>query len=87
MKLQWLESAWEEYLSWQSEDKKTLKRINLLIKDIQRNGHIGIGKSEPLSSNKSGWWSRRIDEKNRLVYKIIDNALIVASCKYHYNDK
>ncbi len=86
MKLQWLESAWEEYLSWQSENKKTLKRINLLIKDIQRNGHIGIGKSEPLSSVKSGWWSRRIDEKNRLVYKIIDNALIVASCKYHYID-
>ena len=87
MRLQWIESAWEEYLSWQNENKKTLKRINLLIKDIQRNGHIGVGKSEPLSNDMSGWWSRRIDDKNRLVYKIIDDALIVASCKHHYNDK
>lgn len=87
MKPQWYEEAWEEYLEWQLEDKKALKKINALIKDIQRNGNTGIGKSEPLVDNKSGWWSRRIDEKNRIVYKIIDDKLIIASCKGHYDDK
>ena len=87
MKPQWYEEAWEEYLEWQLEDKKTLKKINALIKDIQRNGNTGIGKPEPLVDNKSGWWSRRIDEKNRIVYKIIDDKLIIASCKGHYDDK
>ena len=87
MKPQWYEEAWEEYLEWQSEDKKTLKKINALIKDIQRNGNTGIGKPEPLVDNKSGWWSRRIDEKNRIVYKIINDKLIIASCKGHYDDK
>ena len=87
MKPQWYEEAWEEYLEWQLEDKKTLKKINALIKDIQRNGNTGIGKPEPLADNKSGWWSRRIDEKNRIVYKIINDNLIIASCKGHYDDK
>lgn len=87
MKPQWYEEAWEEYLEWQLEDKKTLKKINALIKDIQRNGNTGIGKPEPLVDNKSGWWSRRIDEKNRIVYKIINDKLIIASCKGHYDDK
>jgi toxin YoeB len=87
MKPQWYEEAWEEYLEWQSEDKKTLKKINALIKDIQRNGNKGIGKPEPLKSELDGWWSRRIDEKNRLVYKINDNNIIIASCKGHYDDK
>ena len=87
MKPQWYEKAWEEYLEWQSEDKKTLKKINTLIKDIQRNGNKGIGKPEPLKSELEGWWSRRIDEKNRLVYKIGVDTLIIASCKGHYDDK
>ena len=87
LRIQWYEDAWNEYIEWQSEDKKTLKRINALVKDIQRNGNTGIGKHEPLVDNKSGWWSRRIDEKNRIVYKIIDDKLIIASCKGHYDDK
>ena len=87
MKPQWYEEAWEEYLEWQSEDKKTLKKINALIKDIQRNGNTGIGKPEPLVDDKNGWWSRRIDEKNRLVYKINEDSIIIASCNGHYDDK
>ena len=87
MKPQWHEKAWEEYLEWQSEDKKTLKKINTLIKDIQRNGNKGIGKPEPLKNEMDGWWSRRIDENNRLVYKISTDNLIIASCKGHYDDK
>ncbi len=86
MKLQWHEKAWQEYLSWQSEDKKTLKRINDLVKDIQRNGNNGIGKPEQLKGDKTGWWSRRIDEKNRLVYKLENGIVIIASCKDHYNN-
>lgn len=86
MKLQWHEKAWQEYLSWQSEDKKILKRINDLVKDIQRNGNNGIGKPEPLKGDKTGWWSRRIDEKNRLVYKLENGIVIIASCKDHYNN-
>ena len=66
----WSDEAWKDYLYWQKQDKKTLKRINLLIQDIDRNGYDGIGKPEPLGENWSGFWSRRIDEKNRLVYRI-----------------
>ena len=87
MKIQWHEDAWKEYLEWQSEDKKTLKRINVLVKDIQRNGNTGIGKPEPLVDDKNGWWSRRIDEKNRLVYKINEDSIIIAYCNGHYDDK
>ena len=86
MRILWDERAWEEYLSWQKEDKKTLRRINALIKDIQRSPFGGIGKPEPLKEDKSGWWSRRIDETNRIVYKVVDEMAVIASCKNHYND-
>lgn len=85
--LLWTDEAWEDYLYWQSQDKKTLKRINLLIKDIQRNYFTGIGKPEPLKDNLAGYWSRRIDEKNRLVYTIQNDNVIISSCLGHYEDK
>ena len=87
MKLLWEETAWEDYCYWQTQDKKTLRRINALIKDIQRNSFDGIGKPEPLKDNLSGWWSRRIDDTNRIVYCEKNGAIIIASCKGHYNDK
>lgn len=77
MKLLWEEKAWEEYCEWQNEDKKTLKRINSIIKDIQRGTFDGIGKPEPLKDNLRGWWSRRIDETNRIVYCEKENAIII----------
>lgn len=86
MKLLWDECAWEEYCYWQTHDKKTLKRLNTIIKDIQRNCFEGIGKPEPLKGNLSGWWSRRIDETNRIVYREKDGAIIIASCKGHYDE-
>lgn len=86
MKILWDERAWNEYLEWQNEDKKTLKKINAIIKDIQRNLYIGIGKPEPLSGNLSGWWSRRIDSANRIVYREKDGVIVIASCKGHYDD-
>ena len=85
MKILWDERAWEEYLSWQTEDKRTLKRLNTLIKDIQRSPFDGIGKPEPLKENKSGWWSRRIDEANRLIYDMDEKGnLLIAACRGHY---
>lgn len=84
MKILWDERAWEDYLLWQTQDKKTLKRINVLIKDIQRDTYKGMGKPEPLLGNLSGWWSRRIDEANRIVYREKDGAIVIASCKGHY---
>ena len=90
MKIDFTETGWDEYVYWQKQDKKTLKRINNLIEDIQRNGHNGIGKPEPLRGSSSGWWSRRIDEKNRMVYRLIGNevyeAMEIAQCKGHYFD-
>lgn len=86
MRLLWDERAWQDYLEWQQQDKKTLKRINTLIKDIQRNTFEGIGKPETLKGNLSGFWSRRIDEKNRIVYCQKDDFIIIASCKGHYED-
>jgi len=86
MKILWDERAWSEYLDWQSGDKKTLRRINSLIKDIQRDPFDGIGKPEPLTGNLSGWWSRRIDDSNRIVYKEENNVVVIASCKGHYDD-
>ena len=83
----WDDDAWEDYVYWQTQDKKTLKKINALIKDIDRNGYEGIGKPEPLTGNWSGYWSRRIDEKNRLVYKIVDGTIRIAQCRTHYGDK
>lgn len=84
----WSGRSWDEYLAWQSEDRKTLRRINDLIKDIERNGCMkGIGKPERLTHNLSGWYSRRIDEKNRLVYRLTDDgALEISQCKNHYDD-
>lgn len=76
--------AWEEYCYWQLQDKKTLKRINILLEDIQRNSFIGIGKPEPLKNNLNGFWSRRIDETNRLVYRIYKEQVEVIQCKGHY---
>ena len=86
MRILWEESAWNDYLYWQEQDKKTLKRINVLIKDIQRNTFEGIGKPEALRGNLSGFWSRRIDEVNRIVYKVKDGAIIIAACRGHYED-
>ena len=84
MRIIWFEEAWNDYLYWQTEDKKTLKRINLLIKDVERNPYIGIGKPEALKGDLSGFWSRRIDEKNRLVYRINDKVIEILSCRKHY---
>ena len=83
----WQDEAWEDYLYWQMQDKKTLKRINQLIKDIERNGYDGIGKPEPLKGDLSGFWSRRIDDKNRIVYRIRDEIIEIAQCGSHYRDK
>ena len=84
MKVLWEERAWDEYCNWQLEDKRTLKRINMLIKDIQRNAFSGIGKPEALKENLTGYWSRRIDQINRIVYTINDASIIIISCKGHY---
>ena len=83
----WDDFAWEDYLYWQSQDKKTLKRINQLLKDIDRNGYTGIGKPEPLKSDMKGYWSRRIDDVNRLVYRIADNRIEILQCRSHYGDQ
>ena len=85
MRLLWEDRAWEDYLYWQLQDKKTLKRINTLFKDIQRNAYEGIGKPEPLKNNLSGCWSRRIDDANRIVYYEEDGIIYVISCRGHYN--
>lgn len=83
----WDDAAWEDYLYWQGQDKKTLKRINALVKDIDRNCYEGIGKPEPLTGNWSGFWSRRIDEKNRLIYKVEDSTIRIAQCRTHYENE
>jgi len=81
------ERAWNDYLYWQIQDKKTVKRINELIRDAIRNGHEGIGKPEPLKEDLSGWWSRRIDDKNRLVYRLVGYDVIeISQCRGHYSD-
>jgi len=80
----WSDHAWEDYLYWQTQDKKILKRINQLIKDIDRNGYEGIGKPEPLKYELQGYWSRRIDDEHRLVYRIVDNNIEIVSCRLHY---
>ena len=80
------DKAWEEYCYWQTQDKKTLKRINQLLLDIKRNGFTGIGKPEPLKDNLSGFWSRRIDDTNRLVYKITNDYIEIVQCKGHYDN-
>lgn len=82
--LAWTDAAWKDYLYWQTQDKKTLKRINKLITDCMRTPFEGIGRPEPLKENLSGFWSRRIDDANRLVYAVDDSYLTVISCRYHY---
>lgn len=84
MILVWDESAWEDYLWWQTADRRTLKRINRLIKDIARNGNEGIGKPEALKHGLSGYWSRRITDEHRLVYKVVAGEIRIAACRYHY---
>lgn len=84
--IQWDFDAWEDYLYWQTHDKKILKRINQLVKDISRNPFEGIGKPEPLKENLAGLWSRRIDGEHRIVYAVEDNAVLIFSCRGHYND-
>jgi toxin YoeB len=84
MKLIFHESAWEDYLYWQAMDTKMLARINLLIKEARRTPFQGIGKPEPLRGKLSGWWSRRIDQEHRLVYRASDDGLLIAQCRHHY---
>nr|WP_024968028.1 Txe/YoeB family addiction module toxin [Pantoea sp. IMH] len=84
MKLIWSAEAWEDYIYWQDTDKKTVKKINELIKDASRTPFEGKGKPEPLKHNLAGFWSRRITSEHRLVYAVSDDALLIASCRYHY---
>lgn len=85
MKKSWYDKAWDDYLYWQSQDKKTLKRVNQLIRDTERDPFTGIGKPEPLKGDLSGFWSRRIDDTNRLVYRVNDGLLEILSCRGHYD--
>lgn len=84
MKITFAETAWEDYLDWQQTDRKILKRINHLIKDITRSPFEGIGDPEPLKHNWSGFWSRRITKEHRLVYAVENNIVLIAQCRYHY---
>ena len=83
----WTGEAWEDFEYWTKQDKKTLKRILQLLKDIERNGYDGIGKPERLTGDLSAYWSRRIDEKNRVIYKVEGDSLVIAAVRGHYNDK
>jgi toxin YoeB len=85
MKLVFTELSWEDYLFWQKNDKQKLKRINELLKDISRNPYDGIGKPEPLKFNYAGFWSRRIDEENRLIYRVDDDEIQIAKCRFHFD--
>lgn len=80
------EDSWEDYLYWQTQDKKTLKRINQLLQDIERNGYNGIGKPEPLRGDLSGFWSRRIDDEHRIVYRVTEDRVEIIQCRGHYDD-
>lgn len=82
--LKFTDEAWDSYLFWQLQDRKTLRRINDLIREVLRSPEEGIGKPERLRGNLAGLWSRRIDDTNRLVYKILDQEIIIVSCRYHY---
>lgn len=85
MKFVFTELSWEDYLYWQKNDKQKLKRINELLKDISRNPQQGIGKPEPLKFNYAGFWSRRIDEEHRLIYRVVDDEIQIAKCRFHYD--
>jgi toxin YoeB len=82
----WADRAWEDYLYWQCKDRKILKRINILLQDIERNRHNGIGKPEPLKHERQGYWSRRIDDIHRLIYKIEEEKVLIIQCRSHYDD-
>ena len=84
MILSWADHAWNDYLYWQQTDKKILKRINSLIENIKRQPFEGSGNPEPLKHNWSGYWSRRINREHRLVYKVLDDSIIIVQCRYHY---
>ena len=86
MKITFSKNAWEDYVYWQTTDKKILKKINELIKEIQRTPFEGKGKPEPLKYDLSGYWSRRIDREHRLVYQFVDGEVLVYSCRYHYGE-
>lgn len=82
--LSWTREAWSDYVYWQGQDRKTIRRINKLIVDAQHNPFDGLGKPEPLKENLAGFWSRRIDDTNRLVYAVEEGQLTIISCRYHY---
>lgn len=84
MQLLWDEAAWEDCLWWQAQDRKVLKWVNRLIEDIQRHGNEGLGKPGPLKHDFGGYWSRRITDEHRLIYKVIDDHILIAQCRYHY---
>ena len=84
--IRFVPDAWEAYLYWQDQDKKTLKRLNLLINAAARDPFVGIGKPEPLRGDLSGYWSRRIDEVNRLVYRATDSEIVIVACRFHYDE-
>ena len=86
MKIIFTKNSWEDYISWQTEDKKMLRKINELIKDIQRTPFEGRGKPEPLKYDLSGFWSRRIVREHRLVYQVVKNTILIYSCKFHYDN-
>jgi toxin YoeB len=86
MKVVFSTRAWEEYLWWQTQDRRMLKRINALVADIQRNGNEGIGKPEPLKHGFHGYWSRRINDEHRLVYRISGDSINIAACRFHYGN-
>ncbi len=87
MKKIWSDKAWDDYLYWQNQDKKTLRKINALIKDIERNGYVCAGKPEPLKWDKSGYWSVRINQTDRIVFRIRDGVLEISQCRTHYGEK
>ena len=84
MKIVFVKESWEDYLYWQQADRRKLKRINTIIKDVIRNPYEGIGKPEALKHKYSGWWSRRIDSEHRLIYRIVEDQLQIAKCRFHY---
>lgn len=86
MRITFSTNSWEEYTSWQAEDKQVLKKINSLIKDIQKHPYEGLGKPEPLKYDLAGFWSRRIDREHRLVYQVVNQEILIYSCKYHYDN-
>ncbi len=83
----WQDEAWEGYVCWQTQDRKILKRVNQLLDDIDRNGYKGIGKPEPLKGGLTGWWSRRVDVANRLIYRLNNEQIEIAQCRSHYSFK